>query len=97
MKAKFFGDYTDVGDIIEVTNGDHKGTVVIEEKDDGSREVWITGQSGKGDIRVFTDSDGKLNKIRVTGDLRTSDTTEYLHQSNGHLSGPTVIKPGMQG
>ncbi len=96
MKAKFLGDDTEVGDIVEVTNGDGKGTVVITINDDDSREIWITGQTNKGDFRVFTDSDGKLDKIQVTGDYGTSDKTEYRHQPNGHLSGPTVVSSGMQ-
>ena len=95
LRARFFGKYTDVGDIIEIDKGDGKGTVVIEATSDG-RLVTITGQSEKGDIKVFTNSDGILVKIQVTGDYRTSDTTEYLHQRDGHLSEPKVIKNGMQ-
>lgn len=70
---------------VQVTNEEQKGTVVIEEKDDGSREVWITGQDNMGDITVFTNSDGKLDKVRVTGEKGKSATTEYLHQLDGRL------------
>ena len=97
MFAKFDGnEYIDVGSVIEVNNGDSKGTVIIEQIEDGSREVTVDGICDKGRIMIFINPEGILDRIQVTGDTRTSDTTEYRHQSNGHLSDAKVIKEGMQ-
>ena len=97
MYAKFLGgNFIDIGDVIEVSNLDCKGTVVVEEKDKASKEVWVTGLSEKGSIKIFIQPDGTLEKIHVTGDTRVSDTVEYLFQPNGHLSDSHVIRPGMQ-